>query len=294
MNKIAIIGAGEIGGAIGSILQKKGEQVFLWDKDETKIPDQKPLNEIISEAEFVFFCVPSPALRSAVSEIIPFLNKETIVISLPKGIEVGTLKKMDEILEEILPKEQNFGILGGAMLAEELNKGLTGTSILGTEKEETYRAFETLFSNTKIKTEFSNDVKSVAISGILKNIYAFAIGISDGLKWGGNQKGWLSSRCIKEMIDITEILEGNKEIILGSAGVGDFLATGFSPYSTNHQMGKELVKTGKCEKRSEGLISTPLIIAILGEKANDFKILKALGQIIVKGEKSDDVFKNLI
>ncbi|TSC96002.1 MAG: glycerol-3-phosphate dehydrogenase (NAD(P)+) [Parcubacteria group bacterium Athens0714_26] len=292
--KVVIIGAGEIGTAIAKSLKDVNTaDIFLWDKDTLKVPEQKPLSEIVPQADFVFFCVPSWIMRVAVAEVSQYLIPKAIIISLAKGIEVETLKTMNEVLGEALPKGQKFALLSGPMIAEELVAGARGFGVVATASEEVYSSINNLFKNTNIFTEYSADIRGVALSAVLKNVYAVSLGIADGLKWSGNAKSWLAAKAIKEMSEISEILGGTKETILGTAGLGDLLATGFSEHSRNHQIGDELVKTGKILLKGEGVASLNSVLKLLGEKSKDFVLLSALAGIIINGEDAKSALEKL-
>lgn len=291
---MVIIGAGEIGTAIAkSLRDANAAEVFLWDKDASKVPEQKPLSEIMPLADFVFFCVPSWVMRMAVSEVSQYLIPKAIIISLAKGIEAETLKTMNEVLEEALPKGQKFALLGGPMIAEELVAGAQGFGAVATAGEEIYSLVNNLFKNTNIFTEYSADIRGVALSAVLKNVYAVSLGVADGLKWSGNAKSWLAAKAIKEMSEIAEILGGKKETILGTAGLGDLLVTGFSEHSRNHQIGDELVKTGKISLKGEGVASLNSVLKLLGEKSKDFVLLSVLAGIVINGEDAKSALEKL-
>ncbi len=310
-NKVVIIGAGEIGRAIEKILQdKSGIMIELWDKDISKAPNQKPLTEIIPSADFLFLCVPTNAIRKVLNSILRFLNKKTLVISLSKGIEADTLKTAADILEELLFDKTQHALLFGPMLAEELVKGMPGIGVAAVKEQKVFTRIKTLFTGTNLLIEHSSDVRGVALTGVLKNIYAVGLGIGGALEFGGNLKGWLTQKAIKEIAEIIELLGGKKETAFGSAGLGDFVATGFSPYSSNRQAGEELVKTGKYllkvnelrssprfanARASEGIVSLFPILKLLGENnIHKFSLLQALKKIILEGKNAKIIFEELL
>lgn len=277
MFKVIIIGAGEIGTAIGKILKKKGIEPIFWDKNPLKIRNQKPLAEIIPSANFIFLCIPSWAMREAISNILPMLSKKTIIISLAKGIEKRTNKTMGELLKEFFPKGQKFALLSGPMIAEELMKNKFGAAVLATKQKIIYNKTADLFKKTNLKIEYSNDIRGVALAVVLKNIYAVLLGISDGLRQGDNKKGELLVEAVKEMADIIQTFGGKKETAYGIAGLGDLIATGFSRYSKNRQFGEELVRIGKkTALKAEGAVSLEMILNLLNKRKNKFLLLADL------------------
>lgn len=293
---IVIIGAGEIGKAIAFILKDKGE-INFWDKDISKAPNQKPLEKIVPQGDFLFFCVPSWAIRQAATEIEPFLNKKTIIISLAKGLEESSQKTAYQILEEVLPKESQITILSGPMIAEELIQNKSAVGVIASKNMEIFKKIEELFEGkeaTNLHVEYSPDISGVALCGVLKNIYALALGIAEGLKWGSDIKGWLVSESVKEMREIVKILGGNATTVLGPAGVGDLITTGFSGYSANHQIGKELAEKNAYSKQGEGAISLPIIIQLLGKNTKNLRVLKSLEQGILNKKDIKKTFEDLI
>lgn len=292
---VVIIGAGEIGSAIGkNLIDAKVGDVQLWDKNPAKVSGQKNLEEIVSGADFVFFCVPSWVMRAALADIVKFLNSNSIIISLAKGIEADTLKTMPELLEEMLPPAQKFALLSGPMIAEELMTGGQGFALVATKSQEEYLKIKELFRGSNIFVEFTDDLSGTAFGSVLKNVYAVGLGIIDGLKWNSNVKGWFAARALQEMMDIVETLGGRRETMISSAGLGDLLTTGFNVHSLNHQLGDELVATGKFSTKSEGLISIESVYKLLGEKGKKYLLFNALIRIIVEGENIRGVFEKLL
>jgi len=217
-----------------------------------------------------------------------------LVISLAKGIEVKEAKTMDELLPIVLPAGQPFALLGGAMLSEELNQGRVGFGVLGARTKNFFKPIEEIFKQTNLRLFFTDDIRSIALAGVLKNIYALGLGMADGLELGGNAKGWLTSKSIQEMLEIGKILGGRSSILLGPAGVGDFVATGFSLYSKNREVGKEIVRTGKIIEKSEGSVSLKPLVERLGRKVAEFDLLNSFKQIVINGKNCRDVFERLI
>ncbi len=315
--KIVIIGAGEIGRAIEKVLEKKlNVQIKLWDKCSDKVSNQKPLTEIIPWANFVFLCVPSWAIRNVITSIVSCLNKEAVVICLAKGIEQKTLKTMIEVLEETLPNSALYGFLAGPMLAEELTQRLAGIGLATSKNKIVFEKMKTLFNQTNFKLECSEDTRGVVLASVLKNIYAIGLGIADALKLGENFKGWFLQKSVQEMAKIIEKLDGQKESAFGLAGLGDLVATGFSPYSSNRKIGQTLVnqtkefkilqnfcfeknrlsnqtKADKNNLKSEGIISLPSVIELLGKDIGKFSILQAVNDVVAENKNAKAIFEKL-
>jgi glycerol-3-phosphate dehydrogenase (NAD(P)+) len=284
---ITFIGAGEIGTAVYGLVKKSGAVIDRWDANPAKVPHQKPLATIVPEADFLFLCVPSWHMRSAVASVAPLLKKKTIVVSLAKGIELKSKKTMDRLLAETLPRGQRFCLFSGPMLAEELDLGLMGAAVVASSSKNVYPAVRKLFTKTKLHLEDSSDVHGVALCGVMKNVYAMALGIVSALKMGDNAKGWFMEHIITEMVGIESVLNGKKRTdcthltVLGPAGLGDLICTGFSEYSSNNRVGRELVAAKKITAMSEGFSSLPALLGLLGTKAKRFPLLMTIKHVVV-------------
>lgn len=270
---VAIIGAGELGRAISKPLVLKNIPPVFWDTDPSRVPSSASLEAVVSPADYVLLCVPSWAMRAAITGIMPFLRADAVVVSFAKGMEERSLKTMAELLPELLPAGQTFVVVGGPMLAAEISAGKNAAGVFASKNQKALEKIKAVFSSSRFNVEISNDVSGVSLAGVLKNIYAVALGIADGLGMSGNEKGWIVSKAIQEMVAIAAVFMINEKTILGTAGVADLIATGYSEYSRNREVGAEIVKNGICNLKGEGLISLPFLIKRLGEKAAAFPLL---------------------
>jgi glycerol-3-phosphate dehydrogenase (NAD(P)+) len=295
MLNVVIIGFGNIGQALKKIIKEKNTNVEIWDKDFSKIPRQKPLKEIIPSADLVFLCVPSWSIRKALLGIKPYLKRKVIIISLAKGMERKTFKTAFEILKELVPFSY-YGILSGPMIAKELRQGKGGAGVVAGKSKLVFEKVRELFSPDDMNLEYSADAKGTALAGVLKNIYTLGFGIVDGLGWSFNLKGWLTTQVFLEMKSITSLLGGKSATVLGIAGLGDLVATSFSPYSNHRRIGEKFAKTGRITNlKTEGLISLSVVIsALLAKNLKKPPLLEALKDIFIKNKNPRKVFEELI
>lgn len=292
--KTTIIGAGEIGSAIARLIQTSGNEVELWDANQQLVPYQKPIEQLLPSSEAIFLCIPSWVLRVSLTQNAQLIPKTAVVIALAKGIEKETNKTMDQVMKEELGSEQQIALLGGPMLAEELNLGLLGVGVVATKKLETFKLIQTLFNGSNIRLEWVDDLRLVALQSVLKNIYSVGLGIADGLEWGFNAKGWFAAMSLREINDVIELIHDKKCSAIQTAGAGDFIATAFSPYSKNREFGHAIVKTGNCDLKSEGCVSLPQIINLLGDKISKLSIMSAINKILYEKSNAKTEFENLI
>lgn len=291
MNKIAIIGYGEIGRALHRLLRDKTFlDIEVWDKKDR----EGGLERVVSMADVIFLCVPSWCARAALENIKKYLSKKSLVVCLSKGIEEKTLKTVDLVLGEVLGSKQSFAILSGPMLAEELVSNKKGFAVLASKNSKCLAIILDIFKGANLKIKYSKDIRGVALCGVLKNIYSLGLGICDGLNLGSNSKGKLSVEAIREMVAIVGYLGGKKESVLGEAGIGDFVATAFSGFSRNREVGETLAKTGICCLESEGYKSVDSLITLIGKKYLEFPFITAIKLIVLDNKKPIDSFSDLL
>lgn len=289
--KIAIIGYGELGRALHRLLRNKADLIIdVWDKKN----DEGGLGVMVSSAEIIFICVPSWCARIAFEDIKKYLSKKTLVVCLSKGIEENTSKTIDRVLNEVFDWNQPFAILSGPMLAEELASNKRGFAVFASKSSKYFTTVSEILSNTGLKIRYSRDMRGVALCGVLKNIYSLGLGICDGLNLGSNTKGKLALEAINEMIEIVKELGGKKESVLSEAGVADLIATAFSNFSRNREVGETLAKTGICCLESEGYKSINSLINLLGKKYTEYHFLNAIKLIVLDNKKPADSFSDLL
>lgn len=279
MRQVAIIGAGNIGQAIGKCLLSAGADILFWDLEPAKVPHQLALEEVLAQREFVFLCVPSWSIRDATKCISSSVFKEAIVISLAKGLERESGQTMDRVMAEEL--DRTVGILAGPMLAEELAQEKHSAGVFACVNQEQAERVVELFSDSNLLIEKSTDVRGVALCSVLKNIYAMAIGLADGLNLGTNAKGIILKSAVLEMESIVSSLGGERHTVLGFAGIADLVATSFCSSSRNFQVGRSGASLGKFG-HSEGVESLPQMSRLIGAKREKLPLFCVLSDVILE------------
>ncbi len=263
---VGIIGYGEIGSAVHSVLKVKPDLTIKpWDVNHEKFPNQGTLESVVTEADLIFLCVPSWTLRGVLHAVHRHIKENVPLISLSKGIEAETCKTTDILLQEMVPGHP-VGILAGPMIAEELLAGKHTTGIIGSHDQLIRQTLIKLFAKTILHLRGSADLRGVALCGVLKNTYVLGLGITDGLDLGANAKGVLISRAVKEMRFIVKKLGGQASTVLTEAGLGDLFTTGESTNSRNHAVGVALGKnTIGPDLTSEGTMSISCFEKLLAD-----------------------------
>ncbi len=270
---IGIIGAGAIGQALAKAFSKANE-INFWDIDKSKCSVESQ-QQLVDKSHIIFLGVPSWAVKEIAESIKT--NEPKIVITVAKGVEKG-FETMAEVLSKASNDTYTTGVLYGPMLADELSSRKPTSSILATQNEESFNQVQSL-ANNNFELIHSKDMQSVALCGSLKNIYAVAFGLCDGLSLGSNAKGALATKVIAEMQNVLTKLNADPNVSLSLAGIGDLLATGFSELSFNHRTGLSIAKGEKVDKHSSEGVNALMEIGSVVD-VNEFAILSSLTQII--------------
>ena len=148
---------------------------------------------------------------------------------------------MSEVLEEIIPNA-SIAVLSGPNLAKDIAHGLPAAGVLGCQDEQHLPSLQKIFHQTTYRAYTSNDVYGIQLGGALKNIFALAAGVSDGLGMGENARAGLVTRALAEMTRLGTAMGGRLKTFSGLSGIGDLMATCFSTQSRNYQAGLQLCR----------------------------------------------------
>jgi|TARA_Y100000389_G_scaffold35572_2_gene30269 glycerol-3-phosphate dehydrogenase (NAD(P)+) len=318
---ISVLGGGSWGTVLAYLASLNGNQVNLWMRDNdlaetinnTRINKRYLPNldlgknitatsqiENIKESDLIIFCVPSDAFRDVSLLASSFINENTFLVTATKGVEKDDFSLMSKILEEYYSKNL-IGILSGPNLAEEIaNHHLSGTVIASKHKILRDEVIQNL-STDFFRIYENDDPYGVEMGGALKNIYAIACGIADGLNSGENTIGMIMTRGLGEMSRLATDLGANPQTFLGLAGVGDLITTCASPLSRNHQFGKyigEGLSVEEAKKKIgqtiEGLKTLKVVKNISDKHGVEMPIVDSLYKIIYKGTYLDGSIQNVL
>lgn len=258
MSKIAIIGAGSWGTALGLVLADNAHEVVMYAIEdevmndinnnhknskffETLLPGNltatNDLATALSGANYALLAVPTKVMRSALSNMLPHISKDTVVINASKGIEPGTHKRVSEVVAEVLGEEQMFVVLSGPSHAEEVAiRELTTITCAGRDVEVLFDV-QQLFSNDYFRVYRTPDLIGVEVGGSVKNVMALGSGILAGLGYGDNARAALITRSLVEIKRLGVALGAQPETFEGLSGLGDLIVTTMSKHSRNFQAG---------------------------------------------------------
>lgn len=260
IGQVGIVGGGELGQALGRALFRRKVTIEFYDKadERSTVPT---IQRLVHANEVIFLCVPSWENRAVAKEIARAATKPRAIVSFSKGVENGFVT-IDKALAEHLGEGHTYGLAYGPMVAEELAVGRPAATVLGLSDMNWYDRLSELLGKAKVYCEPTSDLQGLAVCGVLKNVYAIAFGMNDGLHMGKNVKGQLAVLVLREMRQLLIHLEADPQLAEGLAGLGDLITTGISDASFNYQVGKTI---------AEG-------IADDGIKSEGLNTLKQLGQ----------------
>lgn len=320
MKKIAIIGSGSWGVALGIHLAKLGNEVKIWSfaKEEADlinnekrcmflpnvtIPDgimcTLDYEEAIKDSDFILHVTPSKFTRNIIKEYKQFVTNQPIIIC-SKGFEKDTLSTLDEVVKQEVPNVK-VGILSGPSHAEEVSVGAPTVLVAASEDDDLLECMQDVFICENMRVYTSKDVKGVEIGGALKNIMAFCAGIATQMGFGDNSFAALLTRGLGELTRLGVALGGNKDTFYGLSGLGDLLVTCLSEHSRNRKAGK-LIGAGKTldETRKEVGMTIESIDNIdvayeLAQKYGvDMPIVNAVYDVLYNNLKPEDAVRMLM
>ena len=240
-------------------------------KDKVQITDNLAL--AIKDADIILSVVATSGVGPVCEQLkTAGIKNEQIVVNASKGIELGTLKRMSEVIKEVLPN-QRLAILSGPTLAKEVLMGKPTAASVACEDEETAKFVQqSLNVSGRFRLYTNPDVIGVELGGSLKNVIAIASGFAHAMDLGDNCMGTLLARGMAEIVRVSVKLGANPSTLYGLSGMGDLIATCSSPMSRNYTVGSMLGKGKKIDD----------ILAELGSVAEGVKTSKAVCDLAKK------------
>jgi len=318
---ISVLGGGSWGTVLANLAASNQHNVTLWMRDSEVVeevnksrrnlkylPELKLEGNInatedislINNSEMVIFCIPSDSFREVSKKASEYINNSVQLVTATKGVEKDKFNLMSQVLNEHM-KNNSVGILSGPNLAEEIaTKHLSGTVIASKDKALQQNVIDILGSDF-FRVYENDDPYGVEMGGAIKNIYAIACGVADGLNSGENTVGMIMTRGLGEMSRLAVELGANPQTFLGLSGVGDLITTCASPLSRNHKFGKYIgeglsVKsaTDKIGQTVEGLKTLKVVKVLSDERNINMPIVDSLYKIIYKGENLNGSVQNIL
>ncbi|MGL3823252.1 NAD(P)H-dependent glycerol-3-phosphate dehydrogenase [Sphingopyxis sp. R3-92] len=319
--KVGLLGGGSWGTTVASVVSRNAP-ITLWARDAGTVSDinthrenrkylpgitlpaalraTNDMAEVVAGADVLVMGVPSHSFRGVLEEARAHLRPWVPVISLTKGLELSSGKRMTELIEEVLPGHP-VGVLTGPNLAREIMTGQAAASVLSMEDEIVVRALQPVFHSGLFRVYTNTDRLGCELGGVLKNIIAIAVGMGDGQGAGDNTRSALMTRGLAEITRLGVAMGGRPETFAGLTGMGDLIATCTSPLSRNRHVGVELGKGRKIDEIiagmnmvAEGVKSAPTVIALAEKHGLVMPIAQDVFDVTQGIRTAQEVFRGLL
>ena len=307
---MSVFGAGSWGTAMAHHLARRGHEVMLWAREpevaaginaehrnpiflsdldlDKRIEAVDRLGAAAHHAEVWLWVVPVQFSRSVMEELATEVSDDVRVVSASKGIETGSLRRMDEVAGEALGlDERRFCCLSGPTFAREVVRGDPSAAVLACPDVELAARLQEEFSDHHLRCYAGTDLVGVELAGALKNVIAIAAGIVDGLGLGFNTQAALMTRGLHEITRLGVALGADAETFRGLAGMGDLVLTCTGGLSRNRMLGQRLGRgetldqiLASSREVVEGVRTTPAAARLAADHGVVMPITDAMSQLL--------------
>ncbi|GHG04854.1 NAD(P)H-dependent glycerol-3-phosphate dehydrogenase [Streptomyces zaomyceticus] len=324
MTKAAVFGNGSWGTAFAMVLADAGCEVSLWGRraelakeiNATRVnPDYLPGVELPAaitatadpaeaahDADFTVLVVPSQTLRGNLAAWAPVLAPDTVLVSLMKGVELGTAKRMSEVITEVadVPAER-VAVLTGPNLAKEIATRQPAAAVVACVDETVAQRIQTACMTPYFRPYTNTDVVGCELGGAVKNVIGLAVGIANGMGLGDNSKATLITRGLAETTRLGLAMGADPLTFSGLAGLGDLVATCSSPLSRNNTFGTNLGRgmtlqetIAATKQTAEGVKSCESVLDLGRRHGVDMPITETVVSIVHDGKPPIVALKELM
>lgn len=312
---VAVVGAGNMGTALAHQIAGNGHLVRAWSIETdvleeirdhhrtTKYLDGVPLHEnvaaafdlaeAITGAELIIVSVPSQIVHKIAPDVAACIRPRQIVLNVAKGMYDG--QRMSQLLVDALGSSaaSTTGSMGGPAIAIEMAKDVPTAVIISVPDDSACRRTQRILQNDSLKVETTTDVVGLELCSTMKNVYAIALGMCDGLGYGTNTKAFLTNIALGEMSAICTALGGRSETASGLAGMGDLLTTGFSKHSRNRTLGDKMASGADWQEflrtnTVEGVEACKAIKELVHDQALDTRLLDTIYEMLFLERAPED------
>ena len=322
--RVAVIGAGSWGTVVASLAAQNAD-VVLWSRrpdlaeriNEThENPDYlvgfplprnvtatSDIAEALHDPMVVVMGVPSHGFRSVLTLAVDYIDNDTPILSLTKGIEQDSQLRMTEVALDVLSEHDpgSVGVMSGPNLAREIMEGQPAATVIAMGDHHIARTLQPLFHTPTFRVYTNPDVIGAEVAGAVKNVMAIASGIASGLGFGMNSLASLITRALLEITRLGVAMGGETLTFGGLAGVGDLIATCSSPLSRNNRVGVELGKgreladiTAEMNMVAEGVKSTRGVLQLAQTHGIEMPIAEEVGKVLYEGDAPPDALARLM
>ena len=324
MTRAAVLGTGSWGTAFGKVLAEAGGDVVLWARrpelaqvvrERHENPDYLPgvalparltatadAHEAVDGADLVVLAVPSQSLRDNLAMVADALAPGALLVSLMKGVELGTTKRMSEVVAEVadVPSRQ-VAVVSGPNLAREIADGQPAATVVACSDLGNAERLQAACLTRYFRPYTNTDVVGCELGGAVKNVIALATGVAEGMGFGDNTKASLITRGLAETARLGAALGADPLTFSGLAGLGDLVATCSSPLSRNRTFGERLGRGQTMDEllagrhqTAEGVKSCRSILDLAHKHDVDMPITEQVVRLVHDGAAPADMLRGLM
>ncbi|WP_291527574.1 NAD(P)H-dependent glycerol-3-phosphate dehydrogenase [Bifidobacterium sp. UBA744] len=324
MANVTVLGAGAWGTTFGQVCADAGNQVTMWaiepeivegirDRhcNEVRLPSVPRLPDAMTatgdraaavrDAEIIVVAIAAQAARKALESFRDLIPSTAIVVSLMKGIERGTNKRMDEVVREALGlPEHRFAAVSGPNLSKEIAAREPSATVIASANPYAAAKVAQTCSNSYFHPFTSNDVIGLEMCGSLKNVVALAVGMARGAGYGENTAAMIETRGLAELTALGKAAGADPKTFAGLAGVGDLIATCGSPLSRNYTFGANLGKGLSVEEATrvsngvaEGVPTTDAVVSLGDQLKVPTPLAFAMSHVLHQGISCEQMLSEL-
>ena len=276
--RVLIVGYGEMGHAMHHLLRRR-HTITVWHCD-TAEGMAVPLLQSAADKDIVVLCVPTAPLYDLVTELKPALRKDTLLISISKGLDDKGRVAFDAV-SEVVESSTPRVVIYGPMISEELRAGRPGFAQVGSPDPGWTQRIKSLFADSGLYLTSTSDTLGISWCAVLKNIYAMAFGMADELKLGDNVRGYLATVTLQELAAISRQKGGTEAAPYGLAGLGDLLTTATSADSHHHALGMRLARGDRDDLAGEGTHTVRLISNLDLIDTGRYPLMRLIQEIVL-------------
>ncbi|MFE2415027.1 NAD(P)H-dependent glycerol-3-phosphate dehydrogenase [Kitasatospora sp. NPDC059408] len=324
MTRCAVMGTGSWGTAFAMVLADAGSEVVLWARRQeladavntthenpdylpgVRLPDSVRATtdpaEALAGADFAVLVVPSQTLRDNLAAWAPLIEPQTVLVSLMKGIELGTAKRMSEVIDEVAKVgRERVAVVSGPNLAKEIANRQPAASVVACSDEAVAKRLQAACHTPYFRPYTNTDVVGCELGGAVKNVIGLAVGMAAGMGLGDNTKATLITRGLAETTRLGEALGADPHTFAGLAGMGDLVATCSSPLSRNNTFGMNLGRgmslaetIAATKQTAEGVKSCESVLDLARRSGVDMPIVEAVVDVVHNGRPTQEALQTLM
>ncbi len=319
---IGLLGGGSWGTTVASLTAKNADTI-IWARDEETVQEinekrtnskylpggalltkglkaSSSIRDTVKKADLLVVGIPSQNFRKVLEEAKSHIRPWIPIVSLAKGLEIGSKKRMTEVVEEVLPGHP-VGVLTGPNLAKEIHNGQAAAAVIAMVDEVIAKKLQGVFSSGLFRVYTNNDVIGCELGGALKNIMAIATGMGDGANAGDNTRAAMITRGLSELTRLGTAMGGQSSTFAGLAGMGDLVVTCSSAKSRNHYVGFQLGRGKKLDEIieemsevAEGVKTAKVVMELSKDYDVQMPISEEVYKVLYEGNTVQDAFRGLL